>query len=553
MIRFIHTYTGETIDVLLESGLFRKGHGLKIMHKPEYTAPYDFNNIAKWDKKLRETLSRLSCPFYIDRFQGGIGYPKTYDYDRKLLDRYKETDEFSFLGFQFHEWASNYRNDVKRITELCIKEGIAPEDVHNNKDFWEKVKDDRLELFLESYSPEEWSSLPLPLTRDEFTEGCKCLYERRLKETDGLIFPTDSYYMAFRQETQNGAKMLLPEVGWQIPNMRLQLSFTRGMAKSAGIPWGIYYECWYCSPEGNFSIPFSLTDAQDEWVEDLLHKGYGNDLPAEKREHGGSSLSLMERAWVYAYFSGAEILGEEYGVCNTFRSCRSAELSPYGKVKKRFIDFSEEYSPEGKSFTPFAVILPKEMTMPDNRLIEDYLEFSPDGFFSKEFMRDFISKAESIFGFGGKHGNMGHTLKNGGLPDICDVIYEDMPEAIEGYSYLIDLTGKDELKNTYKNVISVEEAKALAASLLPTEVSDSLHYTFRKTENGFHLLIMNNDGILHENFNPDEVLPEAAVTATLTSSDKSVKKLYGTGKLFCEDDKYRVSLEGGEWLIIEIR
>ncbi len=551
MICFIHTFTQDTIDILLSSGLFRKGHGLKIMHKPDYLPPYDFNSVAKEGGVLHGTLERLSCPFYIDRFQGGLGYTKTYPYDSELLKKYKDSKVFSFMGFQLHEWASNYRSDIKRITELCERKGIPPEEVHNHKKFWKNIKNGTYELFSEVYSPDEWAEIPLALTREAFTKACEALYKRRLRDTDGLIFPTDSYFMAFRTEIENGAKLLLPEVGWQIPNMRLQISFARGMAKSANIPWGIYYECWYCNREGKFSIPFSLKDAGDEWVENLLYEGYGNELPFEKREHGGSSLSLMERAWVYAYFSGAEIIGEEYGICNTFRSCKSTELSPYGDVKKRFIDFTEEYTPEGELYTPFAVILPKEMTMPDNRLLEDYLEFPPDEAFPREYMRSFRSSIESIFGQSGKYGNMGHTLRNGGLPDMCDVIYEDMTDDIENYEYLIDLTAENELKSTYRNTVSVEEAKKIINRLLPVEICDRLHYTFRKTKDGFHILIMNNDGILHENFNPDKILTEATVTAHLTDS-KAVHKLYGDGILNSDSKGFSVTLKGGEWIILSV-
>lgn len=553
MIKFIHTYTKETINILLESGLFRKGHGLKIMHKPDYKPPYDFNSIAKEDGNLHKTLCELSCPFYIDRFQGGTGYPKTYLYNKELLSLYKTSDKIEFLGFQLHEWASNFRSDQKRIAELCKKEGLSTDDILNNKDFWGKIKDGTLPLFLEAYSPDEWSEIPLSDNRQTFIRDCESLYKRRLKETDGLIFPTDSYYMAFRTEIENGAKMLLPEVGWQIPNMRLQLSFTRGMAKSAGIPWGIYYECWYCNPDGNFSIPFSLTDAQDEWVEDLLTKGYGSELPFEKRENGGSSISLMERAWVYAYFSGASIIGEEYGVCNTFRSCNSTELSPYGEAKRRFINLTESYIPSGKVFTPFAVILPTEMIMPDNRLMEDYLEYPPDGFFSREFMRGFIGKAENIFGKNGKYGNMGHTLKNGGLADICDVIYEDMTDDIKNYSYILDLTGKTQAKDTYKNIITEDRAKEIQQTILPVSINENLHYTFRRYNGDWEILIMNNDGILHDSFNPDVIIPEAEVTAEISDKSKNINVIAGTGKLISDKNGYSVTLQGGEWLILSMK
>lgn len=548
MIKFIHTYTEETIEVLLKSGLFKKGHGLKIMHRPEFTPPYDFNTVAKRGSRLHSLLEELSCPFYTDRLQGGLGQPVNYNYDKDLLREYADNEKFEFLGLQLHEWASNFRSDQKRITELCRKEGIDPAKVHKNKAFWEKVKNGSLPLFLEAYSPEEWSNIPLSLTRKQFTEDCITLYTKRYEDTLGLIFPVDSYYMAFRTEIEKGAKLLLPECGWQIPNMRFQIAFTRGMAKSASIPWGIYYECWHCNEKGQFTIPFSLKDSMDEWREDLLHTATGSDLPFEMREHGGSSLSMMERAWVYAYFSGAEILAEEYGVCNTFRSKTSIELSPYGEVKKRFIELTEEYMPQGEIYTPFAVILPKEMLMPDNRFEENYLEFPPDEFFTAEYMKAFRENAEGIFGKCGKYGNMGSTLRNGGI-DICDVIYEDMDKDIDKYPYLIDLTGKEDFRKSHKT-FTVNEAKKIAEDILPISTDERLHYTFRKTKKGWEILIMNNDGILKETFFPDKILPEATVTTPLILKNQkaSVQKLHGTATL----SPTSITLHGGEWMILGI-
>lgn len=550
MIKFIHTCTEETIKLLISSSLFKKGHGIKIMHRPDFTPPYDFNTIGNENGWLYKILNELSCPFYIDRLQGGLGQGVNYNYNKELLRKYTDNKNIEFMGLQLHEWASNFRSDQKRITELCEKEGINPEKVHENKDFWDRVKNGELSLFLEAYSPEEWSHIPLSLTRSKFIEDCLTLYKKRKEQTMGLTFPVDSYYMAFRTEIENGARLLLPECGWQIPNMRFQIAFTRGMAKSASIPWGIYYECWHCNEKGQFSIPYSLTDSMDEWREDLLHKASGSDLPFEKREHGGSSLSMMERAWVYAYFSGAQILAEEYGVCNTFRSKNSTELSPYGEVKQRFIDLTQRYAPKGEIFTPFAVILPKEMIMPDNRLEENYLEYPPDEFFTTEYMKNFREKAEAIFGKHGKYGNMGSTLRNGGLQDICDVLYEDMDEDIKNYPYLIDLTGKEDFSKNHK-ALSIEAAKELSEKLLPINTDNKLHYTFRKHQEGFDVLIMNNDGILHESFTPDNPLPEAIVTTELRTKNKNatVTKTEGTATL----SNTTLTLQAGEWVIIEVK
>ena len=155
------------------------------------------------------------------------------------------------------------------------------------------------------------------------------LYATRLDQTGGPLVPTDSFVMAPRLELRYGAERLLPEVGWQIPDMRVQMAYTRGMAKSAAIPWGIYYECWKVDSQG-LSLPYASRDLADDWDEDygtpLIKKG----CSWQELENGGSSRSLQERAWLYAYLCGATMLGEEYGICTTFRDFASLELSEYG-------------------------------------------------------------------------------------------------------------------------------------------------------------------------------------------------------------------------------
>ncbi len=555
MIKFIHTYTEKSVDTLLASGLFRKGHGLKLMHKPEFTAPVDFNTVAKPGARLHTVLENLACPFYVDRLQGGLGSPVKYNYDKTLLQHYRDHESIDFLGLQMHEWASNLRSDMKRIVEKCEKEGIDPEEVQNQKDFWKGVQNGTLDLFLEAYTPEEWSALPLPATRPEFLAACNALFKKRIQETQGLLFTTDSYYMTHRIAIANGVKLLLPEVGWQIPNTRLQIAYTRGMAQSAGIPWGIYYECWYCDEHAHFTIPYSITDDKDDWLETFGEKGYGHDLPSEKRQHGGSSLSMAERIWVYAYFSGAQIMGEEYSICNTFRSTSSMQLSPYGEAKKRFIALTERYIPAGEAFKPIGVVIPSEMMMLDERLCVEYLDFPCDetSVFTREYMRFFITAMEDIFGSTAPHGNMNHTVRNGGLPDLAEIVHDDMSDALAQYEYLIDLTGKAKLQNEYSNVISIEEAKQLAKDLLPIRMPDALHITARKDNEKWQILIMNNDGVEHHPFAPDVILPEAALHTKIEckNKNKTIQKLEGTATLIAENGEYYAHFNGGEWMIVE--
>ena len=215
-------------------------------------------------------------------------------------------------------------------------------------------------------------------------------------------------------------------MGWQIPNARIQTAYARGMARSAGIRWGIYYECWcYNHAVGALTIPHSLRRGQDEWFEDQVTKGTGADRTPEEREEGGTSRNLQERLWRYAYLSGAEVMAEEYGVCNTFRDYRDFDLSPYGKTKKDFLSFTERFPDPGEAFTPIAVVLPKDLPVLHVDLPDDYLGYpakdtsdGPD----PQIWKRIRETLPEIFGRRGERGNNAHVLTLGGLPDVFDIL-----------------------------------------------------------------------------------------------------------------------------------
>lgn len=578
MLTFFHTYTEKAFPALVKSGLWRDGDGLKLMHKPSFQPPHDFNSALAPGAPPETLLNELRCPFYVDRLQGGIGCTRRYPYDPSVVSRLRDLLGDRFFGFQMHEWASNLRSDEKRIRELCERENIDETDPAAWAGLWDRVQAKERDLFLEAYPPEEWRELSLSTDVASFLRSAEALYARRARETntalctphasltpgsglrtpDSLLFPTDSYFMAPRTELANGARLLLPEAGWQIPNLRVQLAFTRGMANVANVPWGIYYECWQNTENAGFTIPFSLREGQDEWQEDMLHKANGAALPFDRREHGGSSLSLAARAWRFAYFSGASYLGEEYGVCNTFRSLEDASLSPYGEMKRDFLRFTEAFPDVGKPFVPVAAVLPKEMAMLDISLGDRWLEYpqtAPGCPLTEPQFRAFRAAMETIFGRNGKHGNMGHVLKNGGLPAVCDIICEDMPEALDRYDLLIDLTGKGTLARRYRNAATVEEADRALDALLPCRIGGGLTAAYNRACDGWFVLVMNNDGVQHDGFLPDVKLPEAAVTTPLTIRlpGMTVKKAAGNGELHTDGGDQTLSLQAGEWLLLTVR
>ena len=549
MFRFIHTYTRASFPGLVKTGLWRNGDGLKLMHKPGFLPPHDFNSAFAPGAPLEKLLTELDCPFYVDRLQGGMGYTNTYVYDPAAVRGLSDKLGDRFLGFQMHEWASNLNSDMKRISALFAAEGASPHDPAAWRTVWRRVQNGALPLFIEAYSPPEWENEAPFFDLRSFLQAADRLYRRRARETGRRLIPADSYFMSPKTEIENGAGLLLPEIGWQIPNLRVQLALTRGMAKAAGIPWGVYYECWQHTENVGFTIPFSLREGQDEWLEDLLHRGGGHELAPERREHGGSALSLAARAWRLAYLSGARYIAEEYGVCNTFRDLNECELSPYGEMKRAFLRFTEAFPDVGEPYVPIAAVLPAGMRYFDETLGERYLEYplsDPAAPLSAGEYARFRSDTEAIFGTTGRFGNCAHVIKNGGLPAVCDLVYEDMPEALKRYEYLIDLTPGRGLAQSCRNVVSVPEADRLLDALLPCRVGGGLFAGYNRVGGGWLMLIMNNDGVL-----PETKLPEAAVSAPLIPRDPDVRlaKAAGNGSVHPDGS---VKLEAGEWLLLRI-
>jgi hypothetical protein len=221
-------------------------------------------------------------------------------------------------------------------------------------------------------------------------------------------------------------------------------------------------------------------------------------------------------------------------------------------MKREFLRFTEAFPDIGAPFVPFAAVLPKDLPMPDLNLGDTYLGYpltDPACPLPPEKMRRFRENIEAIFGVQGDSGNMGHVLKTGGLPAVCDLVYEDMPEALGRYDYLIDLTG-GALSQKYGNAVTAQEADRLLDTLLPCRVGGGLLAAYNRTPSGWLMLIMNNNGVYHDGFNPDMQLPEAAVTAPLRprSPDARITLAAGNGALRSGS----VTLRGGEWALLRI-
>ncbi len=567
MLKFIHVYTEESFQGLFEKGLWREGDGLKLMHKNYLPKERSFNEIAKVGGLLFSRLKELNCPFYIDRFQGGIPFPYSYDYDKNLLDEYKNMLGDKFLGFQMHEWVSNFESENKRVLEAENK-WIA--ECGSLDGFWEHyieaAKTDSMALFVEAWSVEEWSKMKHPKNAEEFISELYRMWKLRMEQTGGPLFPADSGCLAPKIEIEMGAKMLLPEIGWQIEGTRVQIAYNRGMAKAANIPWGVYYECWGVNQDGKdefsydrFTVPYSLDTFDNEWTENGLHRQIVERTHSNP-ENGGSSRSLQERMWVYAYFSGAEYMGEEYGICNTFRNLKNFGLSEYGLTKKKFLDFATKYPNLGKTYTPVAVVLPAELSVYTLDGSDNYLGYPLNEFditfaekvrtIKRTMNQLFYKKAEGYDWVG----RDAHCMQNTDYPDVFDIIHADMKYALKEYEYIIDLTGDPDFLKSHSNIITVDELDSVFANALPCRFSKTLHTVYNRTDRGWLVFVANNKGIVRNVDKGEYAEENSTVISDIALKDKKqITKLEGSGEMLFVGKEYIVSLGAGEWIILEIQ
>ena len=122
MFVFFHGYSPDTWDKMLRTGLVSDSDGIRFQESIDLPEKLKFNNLAKKGGELYNIIKERSCPFYIDRLQGGC-YIENYPYDTSLLDEYRNLLGDKFYGFQMHEWLSNYRSDAnKKLAHLTPDE-----------------------------------------------------------------------------------------------------------------------------------------------------------------------------------------------------------------------------------------------------------------------------------------------------------------------------------------------------------------------------------------------------------------------------------------------
>ena len=545
MLKFLHGYAPELWEGYKKHGLLREQDGIRFMQNFLTPDEFRFNKLAAKDGELYNLIKEENRPFYIDRLQGGAIIFE-YDFDQNLLTEYENILGEDFLGFQMHEWLSNYKSDQNKCKDVTAENW-------NEENITAAVKKafPCKNLLLEAMTMEEMLSYGKVSSAKELYDNMTEIYKKRLAIYKKLV-PVDSKYAMYYFEAENGAKLIMPEIGQcSYKGMTVMMAYARGITKAYGIKLGAYYEPWGGSP---FSVCTYFPNDENDWFisdpEDFPFKFAG--------QGGGSSRSLQWRAYLYAYLSGADYLSEEWGAFNTFLDEECNTLSPYGEVKKRFVEFLEKYPTVGEKLSPVAVVLPN--TLPtyvvgcdeeDNHKLYGY-DISPEDAKKLCKMRREINKL--FFSFDPILGNEPDGITNSNIPDAVDMLNYCDGKALKNYDYIVDLTeGKTKI---HHNTVCADEVKDLLKKVLPCRVDGGLHYLInKKIGGGYYLTIFNNNGIYRSVEEGEIKLPEAEKTVTLKMNkgfeDRKLKVLEGDGILTEKENEYTLTLPAGGFMFME--
>ena len=538
-MKFFHVYNEEYFEGLVKNNFINEDTGFKVQHCFSVPAHMRFNTFAAKGSKLHSMIRDNNYPFYVDRISGGIAQ-FNYDFDKPLIREYRKLVGEWFLGFQQHETGGNraldwirtldrmegqkgpYENAEVLTSRSASRCAITPEGT-------------RLYGFNQGY-PDEYASLPYPETLEDLYRDFEGLFRRRMEATDGMILPCDSGALLTKMQNDLGMQTFMPEVGCQIPHMRIQVALARGMALANKKKWGVYYECWRWTEDAGYSMPCFNSEPGNEWY--LSQENHPDDFTSYGTS-GGSSRLLQNRIYHYGLMSGAHLMGEEWGLNCSYSDMNTFELSHYGQVKKDFIEFSRSHR-QVEAKIPFAIVLPANY--PCIRLIKDWpeigqwateslkrtftdYEYKQNGRIEDVLKLFFRRKDEDIVG------NEGHTMQNTRFGDLFDIIYEDCPEeAFAKYEALIDLTDNERFSNLNGNKYRIlsgadpyalgDEIEQLAKQVMPV-YADCCHWLLSSDENGRYITVFNNEGNERDLFKGDIIHHEADKIVMLTMKKAS--------------------------------
>ena len=287
-MRFYWSYHPEYWEGLRLRGLLRGNIGVRFVQSPWAREEEKFNRMAAKGTPLYRLIQENGYGLLVDRGAGGTPY-RDYAFDRDLLDAYATRLGDKFLGVQLHEWMGNFAADQLRIR----KRGL------------QALPDSKIEGSLCDFAQidpatgKEYGKGMCPADPDGFVNLAGEYYRRLAKQFGGYVNLVDSGMQSYDQGLRLSARHVMAELGNQTPMSRLQVACVRGMARAAGRPWGVYYECWG-------GEPFSVTCYNGKSLWQMPERaGIGEGEGLRHGGAGGSARSLQRRLLLFAWLSGA--------------------------------------------------------------------------------------------------------------------------------------------------------------------------------------------------------------------------------------------------------
>ena len=531
-MKFFHVYDERYYEGLVKNNFINEDTGYKLMNVFRMPEDKHFNTIAKKGSRLHSLIKENKTPFYIDRIAGGTRY-RNWDYDKELIREYADLLGEWFLGFQHHESASNrIYTDWEEIYTKTGSKGPYDVDVLNELFMTDGSghfygKSDRKVSLLSHGNPEDYAPLKYPETEEELFADFVTMYKARMTDVCGYILPADSYFLLTKLHDELGIRSFMPEVGWQIEQTRIAVTLARGIAEGKGKLWGLYYEPWFLDEKHGLTIPHYNDEVENEWYHNETMRVPAIDASGP---NGGASGLLQSRIYHYALMAGADYMSEEWGHNCSYLSKQTYELSPYGLVKKDFIEFARGYKTV-KPHIPFAIVLPLSYKCIQIWNYEDPWEFGKHReqyllrpFASKE-RHDYVAHVEDVLKLafarnGEVYGNEGFVMTNSRFGDLFDIIYEDASDDVLGkYEALIDATPDGTFAKKKGDKFRVFESadfeklerdiRVLTDEVMPVTV-DKLHWIVSKDADGRRFVsIFNNEGNVRDSKIGDTLIREA--------------------------------------------
>lgn len=540
----IHNYYPTYTKKLIELGMAQKGDGFKITHcfatKPEML----FNTVAQRDGELYGIVRDYGSCFYIDRLQGG-SYFFDYPFSKELMHMYDELTGGNFLGLQLHELAETRTYDWNRIKTQLKEQNLS----WNEENIYEAVKKVSCNKEYPHFSQGnagEYASLTPPETVIDWYDDIEWVVKTRMDKWDGKIVNCDSCRLYARIEQDNNVALSFIEIGGLTPRMRLQYALRRGMSRARGKKWGVYLEPWNDTDVTAYCF---MKDNLNEWnitKDDFVYFTAG--------PNGGTSMSLARRMMYCSLFAGSHYFSEEWGQANTFYDWESFELSPYGKIKKDFFEFSRAFE-NVKATIPCAFVLPKEykifpihheLTYTNNVTEGDYFEFSNR--MNKLFSNDSTLGYEDKYLTCGKYGS------------VFDIIYDDSYETPEDeYDVLIDFSGKfvdksDKAVDGFDNSAVNQKLDDFFKDYLPFENSSNgdIDYMLFENDGKKYCCFLNHNGITKDVENGERVNPDAELALNISFKDADVMEVLNICECkYCvNENSIHATLGGGEFIVV---